>query len=394
MSTEKRNKKDNGSGYIRQRKDGSWEARICIDGENKSFYAKSQPEVKRKLKEYIRLKARGYNNVKKILLNEYLYNWLITYKLGVVKQSTYDRMEGTYTHHIKDTIGKRQIGSIDAKDIQSLINEKVNPKDGKIKPLSYSSVKKICELLNPCFEFAVQIGDLNINPMKYVKMPHKDNFIVKTKELFSLTDDEMKALKAVADMKRNNGEPYYRYAYIFMIMLNTGVRVGEMLALTWNDIDFDKKIMNINKSVMSSIKNRDKDAEKKRIQITASTKTQNGNRIIPLNDSAILYLLMMKEYIKHHNIQTDYIACADNGNYTTARNLQRTFYLVLDKAGIKHCGLHVLRHSFGSTLVRKKVDISVVSKLMGHSSQAITRAKYIHVLNEQQIEAINLLNVV
>jgi integrase len=394
MSTEKRNKKDNGSGSIRQRKDGSWEARICIDGENKSFYAKSQPEVKRKLKEYVRLKAKGYNNVKKITLNEYLYNWLVTYKLGVVKQSTYDRMEGTYNHHIKNTIGKRQMGSIDAKDIQLLISEKVNPKDGKTKPLSYSSVKKIYELLNPCLEFAVQIGDLNVNPMKYVKMPHKDNFIVKTKELFALTDDEMKALKTVADMKRINGEPYYRYANIHMIMLNTGVRVGEMLALTWNDIDLVKRTMNINKSVMSNVKNRDEEANNKRLQVIASTKTQNGTRIIPLNDSAIYYLNKMKEYINNHNIQTDYVVCADNGNCSTARNLQRTFDLVLDKAGIKHCGLHVLRHSFGSTLVRKKVDISVVSKLMGHSSQAITRAKYIHVLNEQQVEAINLLNVV
>jgi integrase len=394
MSTEKRSKKDNGSGNIRQRKDGSWEARICINGENKSFYAKTQLEVKKKLKEFIRLKARGYNNVKKITLNEYLYNWLITYKLGVVKQSTYDRMEGTYNHHIKDSIGKMQMGGIDAKDIQQLINDKVSPKNKNIKPLSYSSVKKIYELLNPCFEFAVQIGDLNINPMKYVKMPHRDNFVVKTKELFALSDDEMKALKTVSDMKRINGEPYYRYAYIHIIMLNTGVRVGEMLALTWNDIDFEKKTMNINKSVMSNIKNRDEEANKKRLQVTASTKTQNGNRIIPLNDSAIFYLIKMKEYIENHNIQTAYVVCADNGNQSTARNLQRTFDLVLDKAGIKHCGLHILRHSFGSALVRKKVDISVISKLMGHSSQAITRAKYIHVLNEQQVEAINLLNVV
>ncbi len=394
MSTEKRNKKDNGTGSIRQRKDGSWEARICIEGENKSIYGKTQPEVKRKLKEYIRLKAKGYNNVKKITLNEYLYNWLITYKLGVVKQSTYDRMEGTYIHHVKNTLGKKQMGSIDAKDIQLLLNEKVNPSNKDLRPLSYSSVKKIYELLNPCFEYAVQVGDLNINPMKYVKMPHKDNFIVKTKELFALSDAEMKTLKNVADMKRKNGEPFYRYAYIFMIMLNTGVRVGEMIALTWDDIDLNKRTMDINKSVMSNIKNRDLKASKKRIQITASTKTQNGNRIIYLNDSAIFYLNQMKEYIRNHHIDTNFVSCADNGNETTARNLQRTFDLVLTKANIEHCGLHILRHSFGSSLIRKGIDISVISKLMGHSSPAITRAKYIHVLKEQQIEAIKLLDVI
>lgn len=398
MSTVKREnkqkKRDNGTGSIRQRRDGKWEARIYIDGESKSLYGKSETEVKRKLREYNRLKAKGYNNVKKITLNEYIYNWLITYKLGVVKSSTYDRMESTYIHHIKDTIGKRQMGNIDSKDIQKLINEKINPSDEKTRPLSRSSIKKIIELLSPCFEYALDRGDINDNPMRLVKIPHQDNFVVKTKEMFSLTDEDMKALKNIADKKRKNGEPYYRYAYVFMIMLNTGVRVGEVLALTFDDIDFNKKTIKVNKSVMSNIKNRGNDSEKKRLQITASTKTANGTRIIPLNDSALYYLNLISKYNETHNINTTFVVSANNGNSVSARNLQRTFDLVLKQAGINHCGLHILRHSFGSTLIRKGVDISVVSRLMGHASQAITRAKYIHVLQEQQIEAIQLLNVI
>ena len=395
IENENKNKKrDNGTGSIRQRKDGKWEARIYIEGESKSLYGKTEPEVKRKLREYNRLKAKGYTNVKKITLNEYLNNWLITYKLGTVKNSTYDRMESTYIHHIKDTIGKRQMGVLDSKDIQKLINEKANPSNPKTRALSYSSIKKIYELLNPCFEFAVEKGDLNINPMKYVTMPCRDNFVVKTKVMYTLTEQEMKSLKDVANMKRKNGEPYYRYAYVFLIMLNTGVRVGEMLALNFKDIDFVKKTMNINKSTMSNIKNREVDADKKRLQIVASTKTMNGNRIIPLSETALFYLNQIVEYNISHKINTDYIVCANNGNTVSARNLQRTFDLVLEQANILHCGLHILRHSFGSTLIRKKVDISVVSKLMGHGSQAITRAKYIHVLQEQQVEAIELLNVI
>lgn len=391
----KRNKRDNGTGNIRQRKDGKWESRVCIDGESKSLYGKSEAEVKRKLREYTRLKAKGYNNVKKITLNEYLLNWLITYKFGVVKSSTYDRMESTYIHHIKDTIGKRQMGSLESIDIQKLISEKVNPSDPNTKPLSHSSIKKICELLNPCLEFAVMKGDLNNNPMRLVKIPHQDNFIVKTKEMFSFTDAEMQAIKEVADKKRNNDEPYYKYAYAFVIMLNTGVRVGEMLALTFDDIDIEKKTMNINKSVMSNIKNRDKSSDNKRIQVTASTKTTNGNRIIPLSNSALHYIQEIIRYNELHSIDTNYVVSATNGNQVTARNLQRTFDLVLKEAKIEHCGLHILRHSFGSTLIRKgNIDISVISKLMGHGSQAITRAKYIHVLQEQQVQAIEFLNVI
>lgn len=214
----KQKKRDNGTGSIRQRKDGKWEARIFIDGESKSLYGKNETEVKRKLREYTRLKAKGYNNVKKITLNEYLYNWLITYKMGVVKSSTYDRMESTYLNHIKNTIGKKQMGNIDSNDIQKLINEKINPTNENIKPLSRSSIKKILELLNPCFEHAVDRGDLNNNPMRLVRIPHQDNFIVKTKEMYTLTDSEMSAIRDIAVMKRKNGEPYYRYAYVIMIM--------------------------------------------------------------------------------------------------------------------------------------------------------------------------------
>jgi len=390
----KQTRRDAGTGSIRNRPDGRWEARISIDNEVKSLYGKTETEVKRKLREYNRFRARGYNNIKKFTLNEYLYNWLITYKLGVVKSSTYDRMESTYIHHIKDTIGKRQMGNLDSSDIQRLINEKVNPTDGKTKPMSRSSVKKIFELLNPLFEYAELRGDINFNPMKIVKMPRSDNFIVKTKEMFALDDEEMKRLKDVADMRRKNGEPYYKYAFVYMIMLNTGVRVGEMLALTFADVDFEKKTMRINKAVMSNVVNRGNDTNKKRVQVVSSTKTVNGNRCIPLNDSAIHYLKEILRFNEEHGIETDLVVSASNGMPVTSRNLQRTFDLVLKQAGLEHCGLHILRHSFGSTLVRKSVDISVVSKLMGHGSQAITRAKYIHVLQQQQVEAIQLLNVI
>lgn len=70
---------------------------------------------------------------------------------------------------------------------------------------------------------SVKRGDLNNNAMKLIKIPHQDNFIVKTKEMYTLNDDEMKAIKEIADTKRKNGEPYYRYAYVIMIMINTGL---------------------------------------------------------------------------------------------------------------------------------------------------------------------------
>lgn len=147
---------------------------------------------------------------------------------------------------------------------------------------------------------------------------------------------------------------------------------------------------------MSNIKIRDKNGESlnKRHSPVATTKTKKSSRYIKLNETALEYLYKVKEYKEVHKIDTDYILYADNGNKVSARNLQRTLDLVLKKADVPHCGLHILRHTFGSTLIRHGVDVSVVSKLMGHSSITITYNKYIHILEEQETRAVELLNVI
>lgn len=394
-NNKKRIKNDNWGGNIRERSDGRWESRIMMDGTTKSFYGKTPADVKKKMRLY---RSNMSNDIgdKKTSLQMYIANYLMVYKLGVVKESTYDRYESTFLHHIHNSpLGKKALGSINDVDVIKHIKSKIRPTTSSQLPLSKSSVKKILELLRLVFKHALMKGKISSDPTVDIRLPNEDIFIIKTKSAECLEDMQMQKIKIVSEQKRKNGKPLYRSSYIIMILLNTGLRCGEMLALTWNDIDFDNNLMYVNQSVMANVKIRDDEGKPvKRMNKLSSTKTSNGKRIIPLNQQCIFYLNQLKAERNTLGISTDYVAYSNTGTRITARNLQRSFDLILAKADLPHYNLHILRHSFGSKLIRSGVDVTVVSKLLGHSNITITYNKYIHVIQAQQNRAIALANVI
>lgn len=144
----------------------------------------------------------------------------------------------------------------------------------------------------------------------------------------------------------------------------------------------------------SNVKVRDKAGKVVgRTNKTTVPKTKKGIRTIPMNSQCKEYLLRLKAYAEKQGIVTDYVAYTNKGAAISSRNLQRALDVVLNNAGIPHCGLHTLRHSFGSALLRKGASIESVSSLMGHSSIKITYDKYIHVLEEQKVVEMQKLNI-
>lgn len=386
-------RRDKGDGCIRQRKDGRYEANIQIgtqeDGKpiKKYFYGSTEREVKKKLKDFKVNIARGYENVSKMTLSTYLERYLKIYKLNSIKPSSYDRLENTYIHHVKPSIGYMQMGNINVDDIQQLINEKA-------QELSYSSVKKIQELLNQCFKHAFVVGDIMKNPMLGVVMPKQSMMNIQTKKVQEYSKKDIIKIEKVINSTFDSKRQLYRYSPIFIFILNTGLRAGEALALTWDKIDFKKKTVIINNS-LSLVKNRNgKESENKRKIIISDTKTINGNRIIPLNQKAIKALREIQRRNEFQNIKSKYVVCDLNGNYLPPRNFQRTFENILARAKVENQGIHALRHTFGSMALRAGVEIKVVSELLGHSNITITYNRYIHVLKEQKIQAVQLLNCI
>ena len=264
-----------------------------------------------------------------------------------------------------------------ADDIQRLINQLYNE-----KKLSFSSIKKVYVALNSCFNHALMDEAITRNPCLGIVLPSAAE---RTKRISSLNKEEVNLLKKEVSKLDTSGKPLYYYGYAYLLILNTGLRMGEALSLTWEDVDFKNKTITVSKNSILT-KKRDASGNKTggyELQIQNSTKTSSGNRTIPLNQSAMEALLKLK-----HGNSTEYVISNSRHKSVLPSNFERTFFLILKNAGIeKHCGVHALRHTFASMLFSKGVDVKIVSKLLGHSSVKITYDTYVH-LFESDIKGI------
>ena len=185
----------------------------------------------------------------------------------------------------------------------------------------------------------------------------------------------------------------YRYAPAYILLLNTGLRVGELVALTWKDIDFTKRIIRVNKTV-STIKNRNRfESDNQKVNVITTTKTKKSNRVIPMNETACLVLKELMKRQQEMGIKSDYVISTKEGNPMLVRVLEQTFSRICQENYIDYKGIHSLRHTFGSVLVKKGVDIKVISEILGHSTVQFTYDRYIHIINEMKAEAVNLIHV-
>lgn len=377
---------------IKERSDKRFEGRLTVGGNRKSFYGQTKTEVKNKAKEYLQKVENGYKEPQKITLNDYMEYWLKKYKWNKIEPSSYTRLYRVYECQVKNSIGVKMIGNIKTEDIQKLIDEYAN---GTTKALALSGLKRLIQLLRPCMQMAVKEGIIQKNPCNDVILPVESCVKTQTREQLTLSDKEMVIFREAALSKYKTTNEYKsRDAFVLLIMLNLGLRVGEMLALEWNDIDLENRIVSINKTVQSNIKNFNNSGNTTYNRIKHSTKTKSGKRVLKLNDATMSYIEELLKYDERNNINSSYVACTRVGTMNTARNLQRSLNRLTNQTDLPNgITLHTLRHTFGSSLVRHGVGIEVVSKLMGHANITITYLKYIHVIQEQEAKAMEMVTI-
>lgn len=381
-------------GSVRKRGNNT-ELRIWINGKQKSFYGKSESEARRKAREYRNSQNISSQNeeTETDIFGEYVYKWLVKYKYGKIKDSAYDILERVYFNQLnKYDIAKLQLKELTIENVQQYIND-------IDKKYSNSIVKKVIEVISPPLKLAVIEGKITYNILDSVNIPKKKNIIDIDKdpnEDFYYTEEEVtKIVKACmagyGDNTRDNRR--YRYAPSYVLLLNTGMRIGELTCLTWNDIDFDKKTIRINKTT-SIVKNRGEyDTDTKKVHIITTPKTPNSNRYIPMNETSEAILKELKKRQINEYINTKFVVSTPKGDMMQIRVMEQTFKRICEEHNIGSKGLHALRHTFGSMLLNKGVDIKVISKVLGHSTVKFTYDRYIHIINNMEAQAINLLNV-
>lgn len=371
-------RKQNGEGSVFQVSENKWVAKISMGKQPngkplvKQFSGKTEAIVKKKLKDFKKseyfIEKRLPNNVS---VESYFLNWLHEYKLNKLKPTSYDRLECTILNHIIPNIGNLKLDSVTQDTIQSLINRLY-----KQNKLSYSSVKKVYVALNDCYTHALITDVVKKNPCLGVVLPSATENTKKI-EAFTLKETEI-LLNELQKLDKNGNQKYF-YANAYILILNTGLRMGEALSLSWADVDFEKKTIIVQKNRIIA-KKRDLQGNAVggyELLIQNSTKTINGRRTIPLNQTAINALIALK-----NDNDTPFVIVNDRNRQVLPSNFIRSFNCVLKNAGLSQSGVHILRHTFASMLFKNGIDVKIVSKLLGHSSVKITYDIYVHLFEE------------
>lgn len=378
----------NGEGSVFQVAENKWVAKISMGTKPngkpniKQFAGKTEAIAKKKLKDFKKSSCfEAKHSPSNATVYSYFSTWLREYRFNKLKPSSYDRLESTINKHIFPNIGGLKFDRVTRDIIQALIN-RLYEKD----KLSYSSVKKVYVALNSCYNHALIDDVVTKNPCVGVELPSPSE---RTKIVLPLNEEELRLMKEeIFERARYTSQHYYDYAYL--LILNTGMRMGEALSLSWEDIDFKNKTITINKNNIIT-KRRDSNGNAiggYQAQRQSSTKTSNGNRVIPMNRSAETALLRLKV----DNL-TPYVVINSRHKPVLPSNFERSFHALLISAGIKeNHGIHALRHTFASMLFSKGVDVKIVSKLLGHSSVKITYDTYVHLFENDIKFVTNVLD--
>lgn len=403
-------RRDNGSGTVRLRKDGRWEGRYTYGRSLKGrplvkyFYGSTEREVKAMMRKF----QKEIPNLPQIepttmSVGEYMKFYLYVVKFGTIKQSSFDRLEKTNDNYVNPFLGEMPLNKLEADDIQELLNR-------MIVKYSVSTIKKVYELLNQALKYAAGRKYVPADLMQLVRVPvARDEGVKPIKSVEVLTDEEVKCLLSIAEddaapdgenAKKNKN--LWKLIQLYIFMLNTGIRCGEMLALTFDDINLDDGYVRINKN-LSKVTERDKEHPEQKtgkvITIVTSPKSKCGIRTIPLNETAKLAVRRIIQYNKKNGVRTNNVATTFDGDVLNETYFSKRLHAILNRfcpgyfATSSHKSIHSLRHTFASMCIRRDIDIKVLSELLGHSSTSFTYNRYVHIIQEQKAKAIKMLDI-
>ena len=296
---------------------------------------------------------------------EWLDIWLENYIKPSVKVRTYERYALIIDKHISTDVGKCEISELSALVLQNFITkllESGNCKTGN--GLSANSVNAIISVLQSSLQTAHLIGVANEYTANKIKRP---KLIERPVECFSLKEQKQ-IEQAVLNSKKDK-------LFGILLCLYSGLRIGELIALQWSDIDFVKGVLTVSKSCHDG----------KGGLVIDEPKTANSRRLIPLPKQLIPILKGIKK-----KSDSPFVVSA-NGSFVSVRSYQRSFELLLKRLNIPHKGFHSLRHTFATRALECGMDVKTLSEILGHKNPTVTLNRYAHSLMEHKADMMNRL---
>ena len=388
-----------GSGTIRQRADGTWEARFVVGHDpgtgkpvRKSVYAKTQKEVRQRLAQAVAaVDNKSYREPCKMTLGEWLDIWVDTY-LKDVKPRTLKIYQDDIRLHIKPYLAAVKLNELDTHTVQRFFNTllrsgkrvpkrdkegKIVKKDGKTvyegAPLSSKTVKNVHGVLHGALRQAVVNRYIPINPADgdFCKLPKIQKQEIKPLDEVQIAD----FLKAI------HGD---RFEELFLVTLFTGLRQGEVLGLTWDCVDFDNGTLLVNKQMQLH--------QEQGIKAYQLVPTKNSkSRTITAAPSVMSLLRRRRAIQAQQHLEagplwqdSDLVFTDELGRHLTKSSVYRSFKKIVAAIGRPDARFHDLRHSYAVAAIRSGDDIKTVQGNLGHATAAFTLDVYGHVTDQMK----------
>lgn len=362
-------RRGHGEGTIYKRPDERWCAQLSLEGgKRKTFYGKTRAEVARKLAEAMRDRDKGLPIVaERTTVAAYLADWL-TVIVPTIGPTSLMRYEQNVRNHIVPKIGHVTLARLSPHQVQALYSAKL------AAGLSPSTVRDIHKVLRRALGDGLRRGVIVRNVCELVDVPRRAH-----REMQVWTPEQGRAFLAFLHAQGHRLEAFYRLA------LATGMRQGELMALTWRDVDLERGIVQVRatvKKVHSHI-------------FIAETKTPRSRRRIALNPSTIAALHAHKARQAEERLMAgadwqdrDLVFATPTGGILNINAFtHKQFAPLARKAGVPVIRFHDLRHTAATLQLLEGTHIKVVSEMLGHASVAITMDLYSHVTPDMQRDA-------
>ena len=286
--------------------------------------------------------------------------WMAECKELSVKAATYDRLLTSLELMKKHSIAYMGVGDLEAEDINKYLRELVD------EGYAFTTIKKQYHLLGAYLKYAAAEGIID-RPIHFnVTLPAQTLVKKKKKEIETYNIVEQAALaKVFSTLER----PGYGAN---LLMMETGIRVGEALALMWSDVDWNRKAIKISKTVIRI-------ANTRISRVQDSPKSSASKRTLPLSKKAFEMMQML--YLRASD-KNGFVFAGEENKHLTYEALRYQTNLACEKAKVPYKGQHVFRHTFATNCYYKGCDVKILSKMLGHSSVSVTFNTYIHLFGD------------
>lgn len=361
----------NGEGSFRKRSDGRWEASLAVADETgktkrKSVYGRTKAEAKAKFDALKKQQSDGVFFADDAqTLSDWLKHWLENIAKPDLRPASYADYEATVRNHIlSDLIASVRLAKLNPESVENYLT--------RLRASGNSSrvISKAYVALNRSLNVAAKRRRISNNPCQYVDKPRYDSGEAKT-----LSRKQLQTLLQACE-----GE---RLAPLVKLAIATGMRLGELLGLQWDDIDFERSVLTVRRA----------QSEYSGKVTFGKPKTRAGSRTISLDAYAIQTLEEhRKQMFAEGNFDKGgFVFVAAGGGLLRRSNMRRDFWNpLLQETGIK-VPFHALRHTSATLMLASGVHPKVAQQRLGHSKVAMTLDIYSHVLDGMDSEAAGLI---